>query len=94
MSRRSPRSGTGVWRGGSGVSDLATGAPVRTDGRFRAGSITKVFTATTVLRLVGEGRIGLDDPVERHLPGLLPNGADISVRELLDHTSGLWDATN
>ncbi|MFD8785885.1 serine hydrolase domain-containing protein [Kitasatospora sp. NPDC059599] len=88
------RDRNGVWRGGSGVSDLATGAPVRTDGRFRAGSITKVFTATTVLQLVGDGRIGLDDPVERHLPGLLPNGADVSVRQLLDHTSGLWDATN
>ncbi|MFE6051872.1 serine hydrolase domain-containing protein [Kitasatospora sp. NPDC056446] len=88
------RDGTGVWRGGSGVSDLATGAPVRTDGRFRAGSITKMFTATTVLQLVGEGRIGLDDPVERHLPGVVPNGAGITLRQLLNHSSGLWDPTN
>ncbi|MEV7773529.1 serine hydrolase domain-containing protein [Kitasatospora sp. NPDC086791] len=88
------RDRNGVWRGGTGVSDLATGAPVRTDGRFRAGSITKVFTATTVLQLVGEGRIGLDDPVERYLPGLVPNGANITVRRLLNHSSGLWDATN
>ncbi|MFJ9453687.1 serine hydrolase domain-containing protein [Kitasatospora sp. NPDC101447] len=88
------RDRNGVWRGGSGVSDLATGTPVRTDGRFRAGSITKVFTATTVLQLVGEGRIGLDDPVERHLPGAVPDGAHITVRQLLNHTSGLWDPTN
>ncbi|GAB7184541.1 serine hydrolase domain-containing protein [Kitasatospora sp. Ki12] len=88
------RDGGRVWRGGSGVADLATGAPVRTDGRFRAGSVTKVFTATTVLQLVGEGRIGLDDPVERHLPGLVPNGAKITVRQLLNHSSGLWDSTN
>ncbi|WP_316528878.1 serine hydrolase domain-containing protein [Kitasatospora brasiliensis] len=86
-------SGGGVWRGSSGVSDLATGAPVRTDGRFRAGSVTKMFTATTVLQLVGEGRIGLDDPIERYLPGLVPNGGRITVRQLLDHSSGLRDPT-
>lgn len=84
----------GVWRGASGVADLATGAPVRGDGRFRAGSVTKVFVATTVLQLVGEHRIGLDDSVEKHLPGLIPGGAHITVRQLLNHTSGLWDPTN
>ncbi|MFD5431696.1 serine hydrolase domain-containing protein [Kitasatospora sp. NPDC127067] len=88
------RDGNGAWRGASGVSDLATGAPLRTDGRFRVGSVTKVFIATTVLQLVGEGRIGLDDPVERHLPGLVPNGDRITVRQLLSHRSGLWDPTN
>ncbi|MBO1418148.1 serine hydrolase [Streptomyces sp. FH025] len=84
----------GVRRAGSGVADLATGAPVRTDGRFRAGSITKVFTSTTVLQLVGEGRIGLDDPIDRYLPGAVPNGDHITVRQLLNHSSGLWDPTN
>ncbi|MFE4972897.1 serine hydrolase domain-containing protein [Kitasatospora sp. NPDC056651] len=88
------RDGNGTWRGASGVSDLATGAPIRADGRFRAGSVTKMFTATTVLQLVGEGRLGLDDPVERYLPGLVPNGGHITVRHLLNHTSGLWDSTN
>ncbi|MFJ9690533.1 serine hydrolase domain-containing protein [Kitasatospora sp. NPDC101183] len=84
----------GVRRAGSGVSDLRTGAPVRTDGRFRVGSITKVFTSTTVLQLVGEHRIGLDDPLESYLPGLVPNGAHITVRQLLNHSSGIWDPTN
>ncbi|MFJ2187212.1 serine hydrolase domain-containing protein [Kitasatospora sp. NPDC087861] len=84
----------GLWRAGSGVADLATGTPVRTDGRFRAGSITKMFTSTTVLQLVGEGRVGLDEPVERYLPGVVPNGARITVRQLLNHSSGLWDPTN
>ncbi|MEU1286117.1 serine hydrolase domain-containing protein [Kitasatospora sp. NPDC005856] len=88
------RDGNGAWRGASGVSDLATGAPLRTDGRFRVGSVTKTFTATTVLQLVGEGWIGLDDPVERYLPGLVPNGGHITVRQLLSHRSGLWDSTN
>ncbi|WP_369185617.1 serine hydrolase domain-containing protein [Streptomyces sp. Y1] len=84
----------GTVRAGSGVADLATGAPVRTDGRYRAGSITKMFTATTVLQLVGEHRIGLDDPVERYLPGLVPNGGNITIRQLMNHSSGLWDPTN
>ncbi|MFF2044565.1 serine hydrolase domain-containing protein [Kitasatospora sp. NPDC058170] len=84
----------GVWRGASGVADTATGAPVRADGRFRAGSVTKMFVATTVLQLAGEGRLGLDDTVEQRLPGLVPNGAGITVRQLLNHTSGLWDPTN
>ncbi|WP_380280715.1 serine hydrolase domain-containing protein [Kitasatospora purpeofusca] len=84
----------GVWRGGSGVADLATGAPVRTDGRFRAGSVTKTLVATTVLQLVGERRLGLDDPLARHLPGLVPGAEHITVRQLLNHTSGLWDPTN
>ncbi|MFF4381491.1 serine hydrolase domain-containing protein [Kitasatospora sp. NPDC001547] len=88
------RDGNGAWRGASGVSDLATGAPVRADGRFRAGSVTKMFTATTVLQLVGERRVGLDEAIERYLPGLVPNGGHITVRQLLNHSSGLWDSTN
>ncbi|MEO3974097.1 serine hydrolase domain-containing protein [Streptomyces sp. CAU 1734] len=85
--------GRTVWKGTAGVSRLGTGAPVNPDGRFRIGSITKTFTATAVLQLVGEGRIGLDDPVENHLPGVLPNGGGITVRQLLNHTSGLHDYT-
>ncbi|MFJ5118369.1 serine hydrolase domain-containing protein [Kitasatospora sp. NPDC088548] len=88
------RDRAGVWRGTSGVSDQAAGAPVRGDGRFRAGSVTKMFVATTVLQLSGEHRLGLDDPVERYLPGLIPNGANITLRQLLNHSSGLWDPTN
>ncbi|KJY34436.1 serine hydrolase domain-containing protein, partial [Streptomyces sp. NRRL S-495] len=65
--------------------------PVRPDGRFRIGSVTKAFVSTVVLQLVGEGRLRLDDPVERHLPGLVPNGGAISVRQLLNHSSGLYD---
>jgi D-alanyl-D-alanine carboxypeptidase len=60
-------------------------------GRFRAGSITKTFVATVALQLVAEGRIRLDDSVERWLPGVVPNGENITVRQLLNHTSGLYD---
>ncbi|MFJ3791329.1 serine hydrolase domain-containing protein [Kitasatospora sp. NPDC090091] len=81
------------WRGAAGTADLATGQPARADGRFRIGSVTKSFVATVVLQLVGEGRLRLDDPVERHLPGVVPNGAAITVRQLLNHTSGLFNFT-
>ncbi|MFE7563203.1 serine hydrolase domain-containing protein [Kitasatospora sp. NPDC057500] len=83
--------GRRIWRGAAGTSDLATGQPVRPDGRFRIGSVTKAFVSTVALQLVAEGRLRLDDPVERYLPGVVPNGGAISVRQLLNHTSGLFD---
>ncbi|GAA1385973.1 serine hydrolase domain-containing protein [Kitasatospora putterlickiae] len=86
--------GRTAWRGTAGVADLTTGAPVPDGARFRIGSVTKTFAATVVLQLVGERRIGLDDPVERHLPGLVPNGAAITVRQLLNHTSGIHNFTD
>ena len=64
------------------------GRCVRTD-RFRAGSITKPFVATVVLQLVGERRLSLSDTVERWLPGILPYGDQVTVRQLLNHTSGV-----
>ncbi len=77
----------------AGVGDLATGAALRPAAQFRIGSITKTFGATIVLQLVGEGRLGLDEPVAQRLPGLLANGEQITVRQLLNHTSGLPDYT-
>ncbi len=85
--------GRSPWRGAAGTADLTTGQPTRADGRFRIGSVTKAFVSTVVLQLVGEGRLRLDDPVERHLPGVVPNGAAITVRQLLNHTSGLFNFT-
>jgi D-alanyl-D-alanine carboxypeptidase len=85
------RDGVRVWRGSSGVAELGSSREVPVVGRFRAGSITKTFVATVVLQLVAEKRIGLDDSVERWLPGVVPNGANITVRQLLNHTSGLYD---
>ncbi|MER5369712.1 serine hydrolase domain-containing protein [Streptomyces sp. NPDC002722] len=80
----------GDWRGASGVHDLASGRPTDPDGRFRAGSVTKVFTAAVVLQLAGEGRLGLDRPARRYLPDLIPAAyEDVTVRQLLNHTSGI-----
>jgi D-alanyl-D-alanine carboxypeptidase len=73
----------------AGVGDLATGAALRPSAQFRIGSVTKTFVSTVVLQLVGEGRLTLDKPVARWLPGLLANGHQITVRQLLNHTSGL-----
>ncbi|HJR94422.1 MAG TPA: serine hydrolase domain-containing protein [Gaiellaceae bacterium] len=64
---------------------------VRSGDRFRIGSVTKTFVATVVLQLVAEGRIGLEDTVDEWLPGLVPDGDEITVRQLLAHTSGLFD---
>jgi D-alanyl-D-alanine carboxypeptidase len=82
------RTGNRVWRGASGSATLDTATPVPVDSRFRAGSITKTFVATVVLQLVAEGRLRLDDPARRWVPALDPR---ITVRELLAHTSGLFD---
>jgi len=75
----------------AGRADLATGEPMRARDRFKVGSITKTVVATAVLQLVGDGRLGLDDPVARWLPGLVPDERRITVRMLLAHTSGLFD---
>ncbi|MFE0171074.1 serine hydrolase domain-containing protein [Streptomyces sp. NPDC059002] len=89
------RDSAGVWKASSGVGDLNSGAPRGKDDKFRVGSITKTFVATVLLQMEAEGRLDLDDTVETHLPGLVKgNGNDggrITVRQLLSHTSGLFD---
>ncbi|MGH4028161.1 serine hydrolase domain-containing protein [Actinomycetota bacterium Odt1-20B] len=81
----------------AGVGDLATGAEVPRDGRVRIGSNTKTFTAVVVLQLVAEGRIRLDEHIDTYLPGLVRgdgiDGNDITVRQILQQTSGLPDYT-
>ncbi|MBU6534352.1 beta-lactamase family protein [Streptomyces sp. A108] len=79
----------------AGAGDLETGASVPVNGQVRAGSNTKSFTAAVVLQLVGEGKVKLDEPIETYLPGLVRgdgiDGNRITVRNLLQHTSGLPD---
>lgn len=81
----------------SGVGDLRTGRPVPASGFIRIGSTTKTFVATVVLQLVGEGRLALTDTVDTWLPGVIRgegnDGRHITVRQLLQHTSGLPDYT-
>lgn len=85
------RQGRETVRIAAGHVSRRTGAALRASDRFRLGSVTKTYVAAVVLELVGEGKLRLDDNVERWLPGLVPNGARITVRELLLHRSGLYD---
>jgi D-alanyl-D-alanine carboxypeptidase len=85
------RDGDRTIRLSSGYGNLTPKTPMRVNDRFRIGGLTKTFTATVVLQLVGEGKLTLDDTVEHWLPGAISNGEDISVRQLLNHTSGISD---
>ena len=79
----------------SGLADIETREPVSPGSHYRIGSNTKPFTATVILQLADEGRLSLDDAVAQHLPGVLTgNGHDgraITIRDLLQHTSGIFD---
>jgi D-alanyl-D-alanine carboxypeptidase len=72
-----------------GLADLDTGRPMKTRLHFRAGSLTKSLVAAVVLQLVAEGRLSLADTLERWLPGILPYGDQVTIRQLLSHTSGI-----
>jgi D-alanyl-D-alanine carboxypeptidase len=78
-------------RATSGVAKIGSSRPVPHNARFRAGSESKAFLATVVLQLVDEGELGLDDTVESRLPGVVPDGDRITVRQLLGHSSGLFE---
>jgi D-alanyl-D-alanine carboxypeptidase len=82
---------SGIHRAASGFANLKPKTRLRPSDRFRIASVTKTFVATLVLQLVAERRLSLDDSVERWLPSAVPKGASITVRELLNHTSGLFD---
>lgn len=89
------RDGNAVWNGSAGVADLGTGRKRLPEDRFRIGSITKSFTSVVALQLEAEGKLDIDDTVERLLPGVVRgNGNDgrkITLRQLLDHSSGIFD---
>ncbi|MFI8944609.1 serine hydrolase domain-containing protein [Streptomyces syringium] len=93
---RADRAGE-VWSGTSGVADLRTGRPRLPQDRFRIGSLTKTFVATVLLQVAAEPEYGLsiDDTVDKWLPGLVRandnDGRRITLRQLLQHTSGLYD---
>src|SRR5690349_4654805 len=82
----------------AGVGDLRTGARVPADGQVRIGSNTKTFVAVAVLQLVAEKKVALDSPIDTYLPGLVRgegiDGRHITVRQLLQHTSGLPNYTD
>ncbi|HET6735043.1 serine hydrolase domain-containing protein [Mycobacterium sp.] len=73
-----------------GVADKATRAPMKTDFYHRIGSQTKTFTATGILQLVDQGKVGLDDPIAKYIDGV-PQGDKITLRQLLRMQSGLFN---
>ncbi|MEU6136335.1 serine hydrolase domain-containing protein [Nocardioides sp. NPDC047086] len=95
---RVPAAAVGVLQDGQvidhagGILNLETGVEATTDSLFQVGSITKLWTTDLVMQLVGEGRVGLDDEIRRHLPGFAvadeEAAAAITVRQLLSHTAG------
>ncbi|TQE38802.1 class A beta-lactamase-related serine hydrolase [Streptomyces ipomoeae] len=91
------RDAHGVWKGTSGVADLTTQQPRGYGDRFRAGSVTKTLVATVLLQLQAEGKIDLDATVDHYLPGLVRgnghDGTKITVRQLMNHTSGIFNFT-
>ncbi len=76
-----------------GLASREYGVPNRPDTRYNLGSINKMFTAVAILRLVESGRLSLQDPVEKHLPGVLDAevARKVRIEHLLTHTSGLGD---
>ncbi|MFJ9008309.1 serine hydrolase domain-containing protein [Streptomyces canus] len=85
--------GNTVYRAAVGVADRKSEQTMSDTDRFRIGSVTKTFTAVVLLQLVDEKKLELDAPVNRYLPGLLPDDR-ITVRHVLSHRSGLYDYTN
>ncbi|MGG3050295.1 serine hydrolase domain-containing protein [Bacillus tropicus] len=87
-----------TWSYTAGIADLTTKKPMKADFRFRIGSVTKTFIATVLLQLSGENRLNLDDSIEKWLPGVIQgNGYDgnqITIRQILNHTSGIAEYMN
>ena len=97
---RLPGVGVGVWQPGRGnwvrafgTADRKTGRRARTTDHVRIASITKTFTATAILQLVDQGRLSLDDHLSMFVPGV-DNGDRITIRQVLDMTSGIYDFTD
>jgi D-alanyl-D-alanine carboxypeptidase len=81
----------GTWSGAAGWANVTKQVRMTPDARMRLESVSKLWTATVVAKLAEEKKLRLDDTVDRWLPGLFPYGARITVRELLNHTSGMID---
>ncbi len=79
---------------GYGLANVELGVPATADTVYQSGSLGKQFTATAVMLLVEDGKLGLDDPVRKHLPAAPELWKDVTVRHLLSHTSGIKNYTD
>ncbi len=80
-----------VLKKGYGLANLESGSPIEPNTAFLLGSVSKQFTAMAIMILAERGRLSYEDPVARFFPGFPPYGDKITVRHLLNHTSGLQD---
>jgi CubicO group peptidase (beta-lactamase class C family) len=76
---------------GYGLANVDLQVPVKPETIFQSGSVGKQFTATAVMMLVEEGKIGLDDPLTKYFPDAPATWKEVTVRELLSHTAGFGD---
>ncbi|MER5784037.1 serine hydrolase domain-containing protein [Streptomyces mobaraensis] len=92
------RDENGRWNGSAGVANTQTHRKRLPQDRFRIGSISKVFSSVVLLQLEAEGKVDLDDTLERRLPGVVRgngnDGSRITIRQVLNHTSGLYNYTD
>jgi CubicO group peptidase (beta-lactamase class C family) len=87
------RNGSIVFEKGFGYADVGNKVPVTVETKFRIGSITKQFTAASILRLQEDGQLSVTDPLSKYLPGF-PRGNEVTIRQLLTHTSGIHSYTD
>ncbi|MDX2153611.1 MAG: serine hydrolase domain-containing protein [Bryobacteraceae bacterium] len=80
-----------IYVNGLGVANIETGQPINKDMLFRLGSTTKMFTAAAVVSLAMEGKLSLDEPVGKYIPGLAPRVAAVTAHQILTHTAGIRD---
>ena len=86
--------GQSLWIGASGKSNIDQQIDMQESTPFRIGSITKVFIAVVALKLQEQGKLKLEDKLTDHLPELkdkIPHSSQITIRMLLNHSSGIWD---
>ncbi len=88
------KDGRTVFRKALGMADIELGVPLQPDMVFRLGSITKQFTAVSILMLAEEGKLSLQDRIEKFLPGYPTQGYAITIEHLLTHTSGIQSYTD
>lgn len=87
------RDGKVLFQGALGLADVESGRKLDVDSKFRIGSVTKQFTAAAILKLVEEGKISVEDTLDKYLPEF-PRGADVTIHQLLTHTSGIPSYTD
>jgi CubicO group peptidase (beta-lactamase class C family) len=87
------RDGKILFQGALGLADVKSGRKLDAESKFRIGSVTKQFTAAAILRLVEEGKISVDDTLAKFLPSF-PRAADVTIHQLLTHTSGIPSYTD